>query len=62
MKTAARTAKESRGFGALRRSVAKPARFPRCRFEETGDVSYRLCPRGGHCERCAFAQMIEDRS
>ncbi|GEM_PF-3136521 len=32
----------------------------RCKYMDTGEISYRICPLGGHCERCAFAQRIED--
>jgi hypothetical protein len=33
-----------------------------CKYADRGEVSYRVCPLGGQCERCAFAQMIEDLS
>ena len=31
-----------------------------CKYMVEGEVSFRMCARGHHCERCAFAQMIED--
>jgi hypothetical protein len=63
-KTMEATKTKAAWSGLLKRRISRNVKtLPRsCKYMGTGEVSFRMCPRGGHCERCAFAQMIEDLS
>ena len=45
---------------ALERFKELPGNQRVCRYELTGDISYRLCTRLFQCAACEFAQIIED--
>ncbi len=58
----ATTMRKAAGWKPCRASAetASATGMRMCKYVSQGEVSFRLCPMAGRCERCAFAQRIED--